>query len=150
MNKYLWGMVLGGALLCGCQNSAPQLKKEPAPAGQVTAVPEAAAEDNGLQVAKFREEAGGLKAKIGGRNVVVYFEKANCQQCADMRPIVARAAENNGISMMRIAPTRDEVISFGIGNYPTTVLFMGGQERQRWLGAYHEERFSREFDKYAR
>ena len=153
MNKHVVALACG-VLICGCQSRAPQ-NEPPAPA-PVTEAPAAPAAENwqaadpGLEVAKFREEAGGLKNKIGGRNVVVYFEKPNCQACADMRPIVTRAAQNNGISMMRIVPNREEIISFGIGNYPTTVLYMGGNERQRWLGAYHEERFAREFDKFAR
>lgn len=153
VNKHVIALACG-VLLCGCQSRAPQQSQPaPAPVAPVAAAPAPAAletADPGLEVAKFREEADGLKNKIGGRNVVVYFEKPNCQACASMQPIVARAAQNNGISMMRIVPNREEIISFGIGNYPTTVLFMGGTERQRWLGAYHEERFAREFDKFAR
>lgn len=147
--KLLWGMICGVmALGSGCQSqnkgqTPPPAKKNAPVAAETAAAPE-------LAPAKFREEADGLKNKIGGRNVVVYFEKHNCQACADMYPVVMRAAQNFGLSVMRIIPTREEIISFGIGNYPTTVLYMGGEERQRWLGAYHEERFAREFAQHAR
>ena len=150
MNKYLIALTCG-VLAFGCQNRAPEKTPPAKPAVPAAPAPQSwETTDPALEAAKFRDEADGLKNKIGGRNVVVYFEKPNCPACAEMRPIVARAAQNNGISMMRIVPNREEIISFGIGNYPTTVLYMGGTERQRWLGAYHEERFVREFDKYAR
>ena len=147
MYKLFLAMMVGGALFCGCKSPS---QTPPQAAKPVSRPAETAPVEEALQAAKFRDEADGLKNKIGGRNVVVYFEKPNCQQCENMRPIVARAAQDNGISVMRIVPNREEIISFGIGNYPTTVLYMGGTERQRWLGAYHEERFVREFNKYAR
>jgi thioredoxin 1 len=87
-----------------------------------------------------------------GKPVLVDFWAAWCAPCRMLEPTVAAVAEAYAASARVVKVNVDENPSisqrYGIKGIPTLILFKGGKEEERVVGATSKESISRMIDKH--
>ena len=85
--------------------------------------------------------------------VLVDFWAAWCGPCRMIAPAVEAVAEQfqgkASIYKMNVDDNMDTPSRFGIKGIPTLILFKGGQEQERIVGAVSREAIARLVEKYA-
>jgi len=85
-------------------------------------------------------------AVLGGTpdGIVLEFSSRNCGPCRAMAPIVHKLQQQGyAIRTVDIDRERELARRFRIDRVPTTVLLVGGQERQRYIGRLDEAQLRR-------
>ena len=86
------------------------------------------------------------------RPVLVDFWATWCAPCRMLEPTVAAVAEKYAATALVVKLNVDEnpAVSqrYGIKGIPTLILFKGGKEEERLVGAASKEAISRMIDKY--
>ncbi|GHV18398.1 hypothetical protein AGMMS49959_00050 [Planctomycetales bacterium] len=153
MTKYLLpalGIIFGGCQTASVPPPTPETPPPPPISAAAPAEPHAPlVVDAGItETVKFRDGAKALREKIEQLgDVVVVFSERNNGDCAAMLAIVRQAARDHGLPVIALYPNAAEIVAFGVGNYPTTILFARGAEKQRWLRRYQTASFLAEFSK---
>jgi thioredoxin 1 len=84
--------------------------------------------------------------------VLVDFWAAWCGPCRMIAPSVEAVAEQFGdkakVVKMNVDDNMDTPSRFGIKGIPTLILFKGGQEQERIVGATSRETIARLIEKY--
>ena len=91
---------------------------------------------------------------------LVMFYKDGCETCEEMEPMIdSLATQYKGravvarlmvINLVRARPWPEINAKYDITLVPTVVLFVGGQEKQRWVAEFDKGRYKEALDKYVR
>lgn len=134
-------LLLAIIFMFGCQAKKPSPTLPP-----TTVAKDAVTPANDLLVAPLRDGARNLRNEIASGSFLVYFEQHDCPACARMLPTVTQIANDRQLRLRRVLPQRDEIISFGIGHYPTTIWYVNGREINRWLGEISPQKLATELE----
>jgi thioredoxin 1 len=108
-------------------------------------------------MSKFVSEVndGAFEREVLGSEVpvVVDFWAPWCPPCRALEPTVEALAESYGgaVRFYKLNIDENQTVPqrYGIRSIPTLILFSGGREAERVVGAASREALARVFDKYA-
>lgn len=91
---------------------------------------------------------------------LVMFYKDGCETCDELEPTLdALATDYKGravvarlmvVSFVGAKLCPEINVKYDIGMVPTLILFVGGQEKQRWVAEFDSGRYKKALDAYAR
>jgi thioredoxin-like negative regulator of GroEL len=91
---------------------------------------------------------------------LVMFYKDGCEACEEMEPMIdslatlykgrAVVARLMVVSAVRTKPWPEINAKYDITMVPTVILFVGGQEKQRWVAEFDKERYKEALGRYVR
>jgi len=112
----------------------------------------------GAKIAAIKDEADFEERVLhAARPVVVVFYKGGCPTCLVLYPVLKCLAEEYGdrvlfynFEIMKpyfVVTAKAVKKQYHIAYFPTVVLFVGGQERKRWVLRYRVASYRRTLDR---
>jgi thiol-disulfide isomerase/thioredoxin len=114
--------------------------------------------DAGAKISTIKDEADFEERVLrAARPVMVVFYKGGCPTCLVLYPVLKCLAEEYGdrvlfasFEIMKpyfVVTAKAVKKRYRIAYFPTVVLFVGGQERKRWVLRYRAASYRRTLDK---
>jgi thioredoxin 1 len=107
----------------------------------------AATLDRMSQIPTVTDDAFAAEVLESGTPVLVDFTAAWCPPCRVMKPVLAElAAERQDVRIVQLDVDADQrtAAEYGVLSMPTFILFKGGREVQRLVGARPKRRLEAE------